>query len=141
MTGAADVPSGILSRLRAICVALPHAYEEDAWLGTRWRVRGRTFAHVLTVEAGRPPAYARAAGTDGPVCIVTFHSAGPELDALRRTGPPFFAPPWGPDVIGLRLGTDGDGGGDWDEIAELITESFCVRAPARLAEQVDRPPG
>ncbi len=28
---------------------------------------------------------------------------------------------------------------DWDEIAELVTESFCVLAPGKLADQAIRP--
>lgn len=135
MAGSADVPPAVLARVRTACLRLPDAYEEVAWEGTRWRIRGRTFAHVLVIVEGRPPAYARAAGTDGPAVVITFRSAGPELDALGRAGPPFFRPRWGPDVVGMVLGADVD----WDEVAELVTESYCVLAPARLVEQVDRP--
>ena len=28
---------------------------------------------------------------------------------------------------------------DWVEIGELITESYCVMAPQRLVDQLDRP--
>jgi hypothetical protein len=28
---------------------------------------------------------------------------------------------------------------DWEERAELLTDSYCVQAPAALAEQVVRP--
>ena len=28
---------------------------------------------------------------------------------------------------------------DWDELAELLTDSYCVQAPRELAEQVSRP--
>ena len=47
------------ARLADIALALPDAYQEEAWVGERWRVRGRTFAHVLRVEAGRPAAYSK----------------------------------------------------------------------------------
>jgi hypothetical protein len=60
-------------------------------LGTRWRIRGRTFAHVLAIESGWPPAYALAAATDGPATVLTFRSSGPELGVLRGAGRPFFA--------------------------------------------------
>jgi hypothetical protein len=33
-----------------------------------------------------------------------------------------------------------DAGADWDEVAELITESYRVLAPKRLVELVDDPP-
>ncbi|GAA3096470.1 hypothetical protein GCM10010464_70070 [Pseudonocardia yunnanensis] len=135
MNAGADVPSEILTPLRAVCLALPETREEAAWAGVRWRVRRQTFAHVVTIEAGWPPAYARAAETDGPSTVLTFWSGGPELEVLRRTGHPFFGPPWGPDVVGMVL----DESPDWDEIAELLTESFCRRAPTTLARTVVRP--
>jgi hypothetical protein len=28
---------------------------------------------------------------------------------------------------------------DWHEVAELVTESYCVMAPPTLAARVDRP--
>ena len=73
-----QVPSAILAKLRKACLALPEAHEEQAWVGTRWRIRKETFAHVLMIADGWPPVYARAAGTDGPVCVLTFQSPGTE---------------------------------------------------------------
>ena len=124
-----------VDRLRPLCTALPDAYEEEAWTGTRWRVRGRTFAHVLTIVGGWPPVYARAAGTDGPATVLMLRSSGPELDALRNGEPPFFAPIWRSDEVGIVVDADTD----WDEVAELVTESYCTQAPKRLAEAVPRP--
>ncbi len=133
---AADVPEEILARVRSVCLALPEAHEEQAWVGTRWRVRAHTFAHVLTVDSGRPPAYARAAGTEGPAVLLTFRGDPAELDALAGVGAPYFRVRWGREVGGLVIGPDTR----WDEVAELLTDSYCVMAPAKLAEQVDRPP-
>jgi hypothetical protein len=130
------VPAGILGRLREVCAALPEVHEESAWTGTRWRIRTKTFAHVLNVDDGHPAAHARAAGTDGPVTVVVFRSSGGELVALTNTGPPFFRPRWGANVVGMVL----DAGSDWDEVAELLTDSYCIQAPKRLAALVDRPP-
>jgi hypothetical protein len=131
-----EVPADVLDELRAVCLGLPDAYQEEAWVGTRWRIRQRTFAHVLVLDNGWPPAYARAVGEDGPACLLTFESTGAELDALTAIGPPFFKPPWRPTVVGLRL----DGRVAWDEVTELITESYCVLAPKALVARVDRPP-
>jgi hypothetical protein len=133
----ADVPVGIVARLRPVCLGLPEAYEEPAWVGTRWRIRTRTFAHVLTVTEGWPPAYARAAASEGPVTLMTFRSSGPDLHALGNAGHPFFRPPWGPNVVGMVL----DSGTDWNEVAELLTDSYCLLAPTKLAMSVDRPDG
>ena len=127
-----DVPEEILASIRSVCLDLPEAYEEQAWTGTRWRIRGRTFAHVLVIESGWPPAYARAAASDGPMCVVMFRSSGIELEVLRRGGGPFFAPVWRADEVGLILDADTD----WDEVASLLTESYCVLAPKKLAAAV-----
>ena len=131
----ADVPGELLGKLRSVCLALPEAYEEQAWVGTRWRIRARTFAHVLAIDSGWPPAYARAAGINGPATELTFRSSGPELAGLRGAGHPFFAPPWRADEVGVAL----DAAVDWEEIAELLTESYCLQAPKALIGLVNRP--
>ena len=100
MTTAPDVAPEIVARLGSMCLALPEAYEEQAWVGTRWRIRKRTFAHVLTIDAGWPPAYARAAATDGPCAVLTFRSTAPEIPAFRDLGHPFFVTGWGRDCAG-----------------------------------------
>ena len=53
----ADVPAKVVTRLRKICMALPDAYEEEAWTGFRWMVRRKTFADVLTVEPDERSAH------------------------------------------------------------------------------------
>lgn len=131
----ADAPAEIVAKLRSICLALPEAYQERAWVGTRWRVRKRTFAHVLTVEPDWPRAYARAAGPEATSCVLTFRSPASELEALRHAGHPFFKPSWGADVLGMVI----EDGVDWTEVGELLTESYCVLAPKKLAGLVDRP--
>ncbi|WBB68557.1 MmcQ/YjbR family DNA-binding protein [Micromonospora sp. WMMD812] len=137
MTGPADVPPDYLDRLRPVCLGLPETYEEPAWVGTRWRVRQRTFAHVLTVDPDHQMAYARAAATDLPVCVLTFRSPGDEIAGLVAAGHPFFKPGWGADVLGMVL----DDKTDWAEVGELLTESYLVLAPKKLAALVDGPPG
>jgi hypothetical protein len=132
-----DVPPALLAMVRAACVALPEVHEEDAWVGVRWRIRTRTFAHVLTIHDGRPPGYARAARTEGPAVVLMFRAGGDELTALRSGGAPFFAPLWRTDEVGMFL----DGRTDSGEVAELVTESYCLLAPKRLASEVVRPPG
>ncbi|WP_193614690.1 MmcQ/YjbR family DNA-binding protein [Nocardioides lijunqiniae] len=122
-------------RLGEICLALPEAHEEDAWVGVRWRVRRRTFAHVCLVRDGRPEGYARAAGTDGPALVLVFRAESDEAATLGHLGPPYFRPDWWPTAAGLLI----DGDTDWDEVAELLTDSYCVQAPRRLVALVDRP--
>ncbi|SEF17030.1 MmcQ/YjbR family DNA-binding protein [Jiangella alba] len=130
-----DVPEEFVEALRDICMGLPDAYEEQAWVGTRWRVRGRTFAHVLTVVPDVEAAYARVVGADEEVTVVTFRAPAEELDALVAGGPPFFKARWGRDVVVLALVGDVD----WTEVAELMTESYCLLAPKKLVALVRRP--
>lgn len=132
----AETPARVLTVLRGVLGGFPEIVEEPAWTGVRWKVRRKTVASVLTVDHGWPPAVARAAGTDGPVVVLVFFSSDPELSVLRASGPPFFAPPWHPEEVGMLLDDDPDP----VELAELLTESYVVRAPRKLAEQVWRPP-
>ena len=120
----ADVPSEVVAKLRSVCLGLPETVENQAWAGVQWRIRKRTFAHVLTVDFD-----------DGPVTAMTFQSSGPELGALRSASHPFFRPAWGTNAVGMVL----DAGVDWDDVTELLTESYCILAPRNLVELVDRP--
>ena len=127
---------GATDLVAPICAALPEVVEEPAWIGTRWRVRGRTFAHVLPIVDGRPEAYAKALGHGGPTVVVVFRAEGPERDALEAHGPPYFTARWGRPIAGVEL----DDRTDPVELAELLTESYCLLAPAKLVRLVDRPP-
>ncbi len=122
------IPARIRNKLRSICLALDGAYEEQAWTGTRWMVRKRNFAHVVAIDGGWPPAYARAAATDGPAIVLTFRAAGDLADALRTAGAPFFHAPWGTQwgtqVIGMVLTPRAS----WDEVAMLVAESHRLLA-------------
>jgi hypothetical protein len=136
VSGPADVPAEILDRLRPVCLLFPQTYEEPAWMGIRWRIRTRTFAHVFTVDSDDHRVIARAAAAGGEAsCGLTFRSPVDEIDALVSGGPQFFKPSWAPDVVGILL--DDDTG--WTEVRELLTESYCLLAPKKLAAQVDRP--
>ena len=130
-----DVPDDVLDQLRTICLALPEAHEEPAWVGTRWRIRTRTFAHVLGISDDYPPAYSREAPYVGDATVLTFRAAGQELHALANGGHPFYKPSWHPQVVGMILEPDVD----WGEVAELLTESYCLLAPKKLAALVPRP--
>jgi hypothetical protein len=129
------VPEAWVDRLAAIALALPDAYQEEAWVGERWRVRGRTFAHVLRVEPGRPRAYSEAVGSDGPHVVMTFRADPEELEAIARSGPRYFRARWGRDVGGIVV----DDEIDWEEVRELVVDSYCRLAPQKLVRLVQRP--
>lgn len=46
-----DVPADIVDTLRAICLSLPGAYEEQAWVGTRWCVRRELITESHRLQA------------------------------------------------------------------------------------------
>jgi hypothetical protein len=129
VSGPGDVPPEILGHLRPICLGLPETYEEAAWIGVRWRIRKRTFAHVATLD---PDRYARAARAGRPVEVITFRAPLAEIPALAASGFPFYRADWGTDVMGMFLGRDTD----WAEVGELLADSYCILAPKKLARQV-----
>ena len=90
-------------------------------MGTRWRVGQATVAHVF--------------GGEDQQFRVTLRAEPGEVMAFEHLGAPYFRAGWGRNVVGLILDTDTD----WDELAELLTDSYCLQAPAHLAARVDRP--
>jgi predicted DNA-binding protein (MmcQ/YjbR family) len=126
------VPPEILDRLRPVCLGLPETYEETAWVGVRWRIRQRTFAHVLTVDPDHHRSYARATASDDPLCLITFRSPGDEIEGLLACGHPFYKADWGGNVVIMVFEADVD----WNEVAELLTESYRLMAPKKLAAQI-----
>jgi hypothetical protein len=122
-----DVDTDVLQRVRVRCLALPDAAEEEAWTGRRFVVRKRNFAHVFALH-----------DKDGSVVtIMAFRSPDEERRALIASGHPFFFLGWGRNAVGMVLDEDTD----WEEVRELVTESFCVLAPKKLVALVDRPDG
>lgn len=116
-----EVPEAWVRRLDAVLGAFPRCAAEPAWVGTRWRVGSSTVAHVF-------------GGEDG-LFRVMFRAEPDEVMALQHLGDPYFKASWGSDVVGLLL----DEQTDWAELTELLTDSYCLQAPARLAAQVERP--
>jgi predicted DNA-binding protein (MmcQ/YjbR family) len=118
------VPDDVVRHVRDCCLRLPDAYEEKAWAGIRWMVRKRTFAHVLGIR-----------DDNGEQVVIVFRSDGEELEALRHVGPPFVFFGWGRSAMGMVI----DESTDWSEVNELVTESYCLMAPAMLGSRVRRP--
>ena len=115
------VPEEWVLRIHAVLGALPRCEQEPSWTGTRWRVGSSTVAHVF--------------GGEDQVFRITFRGEPDEVAAFEHMGEPYFRSSWGGNVIGMVL----DDGTDWQELGELLTDSYCIQAPAHLAEQVARP--
>jgi len=108
-------------RIREVLTALPDCVEADAWVGVCWRVRRDTVAHVFGGEDQR--------------FRITFRAEADEVMAFEHLPHPYFRASWGRNVVGLVLDEDTD----WEELAELLTDSYCLQAPQRLAAMVERP--
>jgi hypothetical protein len=132
--GHATIPNEILHTLRLVCLDLPDAYEASAWVGMRWCVRKKNFAHVVMIDGGWPPAYAQAAQCDGPACVLTFRLPPAQIDAPRFTSAPFFRPVWFANIAGVVL----DERTDWDDIERMLINSYRVLAPKKLTALIDR---
>lgn len=114
-----------IDRVREICLALPEAAEKEAWGEATFRVRGKMFA----------------------MCDINHHDSGhvaiwckaPEgaQEILVGSDPQrFFVPPYvgKSGWIGIRLD---DGDVDWDEVADLIADSYRMTAPKRLLKMLE----
>lgn len=106
-----------LERLRALCLALPGAVEQEAWGDPTWRVRGRIFAMQKgNYPGGRPSVWMKAA-------------AG-EQARLVAADPSCFVPPY----VGSKgwIGVYLDGARvPWARLGERIETSHRLVAAGR----------
>src|SRR5436190_10275452 len=111
-----------LERLRGICLALPEAIEAGGVGDPSFRVRDKIFAMQHGVD-GRPSMWCKAP----PGAQQALVSADPER---------FFVPPY----VGCHgwIGHWLDIPIDWDELADLVDESYRMTAPKRLCAQIGR---
>jgi len=75
--------------------------------------------------------------TGKPVPLLVLRADPDDREALLSIGHPFFAPRAGRDRIGVVLTDDTD----WEEIRELVTESYRVLAPKKLTVLLDEHAG
>lgn len=108
-------------RLRAICLDFPEAVERETWEAPTYRVRDKIFAMQR--------------GTEAPIAL--WCKANPGVQEMLVAGDParYFVPPYvgHNGWIGVRL----DGGVDWDDVADLVAESYRLIAPKRLVKELD----
>jgi hypothetical protein len=123
----------VVRRIGALAAPLPESYQEDAWTGVRWRIRTKTFAHVMVAQEGYESALFDIIGIRDPTTVLTFRATGEELLALTHAGLPFYQPPWSPTIVGVILDHDTD----WGEIGELVAESYRCCAPQKLVRLLD----
>jgi predicted DNA-binding protein (MmcQ/YjbR family) len=110
-----------LDRLREICLAFPEATERETWGEATFRVREKIFAMAGNHDAGWSMSCKARPGLQ---------------DVLVGSAPArFYVPPYvGPKGwIGIHL----NDATDWDELTDLVEESYRMTAPKRLAAQLD----
>jgi YjbR len=124
------IPEDIFERISALCLALPEVtVRVDASL-----TRARSTAHSFDIRRRSfCLVVAREGATGKPVPLLVLRADPDERDALLFIGHPFFAPRAGGDRIGVRLTDDTD----WEEIGELVTESYRRLAPKKLTALLD----
>jgi hypothetical protein len=125
-----EVPEDIFERVRTLCLALPEVtVRVDGSLTTTrstahsFDIRRRSFCLLV----------AREGPTGKPVPLLVLRAGPDEREALLSIGHPFFASRAGRDRIGVLLTDDTD----WEEIRELVTESYRSIAPKKLTTLLD----
>jgi predicted DNA-binding protein (MmcQ/YjbR family) len=111
----------ILERLRTICLRFPESAESGGVGNPSFKVREKIFA-MQHGHRGRSSCWLKAPpGIQG---MLVGH------DAER-----FFVPPY----VGVHgwIGAWLDVDVDWEELGDLVEESYRMTAPKRLAEQLD----
>ena len=109
-----------IQRLRELCLALPEAFEKEAWGECTFRVTGGSmFAMTDNNHHGSNHiAVWLKAPRDLQEMLVS-------VDARRFFVPPYVGPKgW----LGVRL----DYKVDWTELAELLKDAHAMAAPKRL---------
>jgi hypothetical protein len=114
----------VLDHLRTICLALPAATEQETWGDPTFRVRDKIFA-MRKCGDGRISIWCKAPPGAQEVLV----GADPER---------YFVPPYvgHRGWIGIRLDLADV---EWDDVADLIADSYRLTAPKRLLAQLDPP--
>ena len=120
-----ELPEDIVRRVGALCSALPEVtVREDASL-----IRARSTAYSFDIRRRSfCLLVAREGPTGAPVPLLMLHSDPDERDVLLAIGYPFFAVGGDHKRVGVRL----TAGTDWEEIRELVTDSYRRVAPKKL---------
>lgn len=115
---AASAKHDPVTRLRALCLALPGAHEVIAWGEPTFRVNNRMFAtHAASGNhhgAGRPAVWVKAAAANQALMV----QAAPDR---------YFVPPY----VGVKgwIGVWLDERPDWEALADLLADAHATIAP------------
>jgi phosphoribosylglycinamide formyltransferase-1 len=117
-----------LVRLTKLTLALPEAERELTFGHARFHVRDKTFAWYLDDHHG-----------DGIVSVSCKMAPGENQEVAALDPKRFYLPAYMSHRgwIALRLDL---GRIDWAEVEELVSESYRLTAPKRLAARISRRP-
>ena len=117
-----------LASLREICLSFPETTERLSHGEPTWFVRDKK---VFVTYADHHH--------DDRLGFWCAAPPGAQEEMMSTSPERFFRPPY----VGHRgwLGVYLDVEVDWDEVAELVTESYCMLAPRKLVALVERPEG
>lgn len=117
--------TGVLERVRAICLGLPEATERLSHGSPTFFVRDKkTFVMYLDNHHG-----------DRRLALWCAAPAGAQAELVSAEPDRFFVPPY----VGHRgwLGVRLDRDLDWDEVAGIIRDAYRQVAPKGLVAQLD----
>jgi hypothetical protein len=120
-----DPDDATLERLRAICLPLPEAVEAGGVGSPSFKVRDKIFAmrHPLRLPTGDRPSFWCKARRGVQEMLV---GSAPDR---------FAVPPYVGHHGWVAIFLDGDV--DWEELADLVEESYRMTAPKRLVVRLD----
>jgi predicted DNA-binding protein (MmcQ/YjbR family) len=113
-----------LKKVTSLCLAMPEATRELMGRHAGFFVRKKTFAYFLDDHHG-----------DGIVGVTCKVLAGDNKTLVASDPAKFYMPAYiaSRGWVGLRLDV---GEVDWEEVKELVTHSYLLVAPKRLATTV-----
>lgn len=106
----------VIARVGAVCERLPEVERRDEAMGAVFHRKRRVVAYVIEYD---------------DVEMVVVNADPDEVRALVAGGHPYFEPNSGANRLGIVIDADTD----WDQLGELVEESFWEIAPKRLRPQ------
>jgi len=124
-----DSEDARLTKLSAICLALPEAVRNPRGDHADFRVRGKVFAYFLSNHHG-----------DGIVSVCCKSAMGENTDRARREPERFYLPAYigARGWFGLRLDR---GTVNWAEVENIVQFSYCLAAPKTLVKLFEQARG
>jgi predicted DNA-binding protein (MmcQ/YjbR family) len=119
-----DDSNSALKRLREVCLALPEAFEKEAWGECTFRVTGGSMFAMTDFNhhgSGHVAVWVKAPPMVQEILV--------NSDAKRFFIPPYMGPKgW----VGVRL----DYKVKWDEVAGILKDAYLMSAPKRLGGRI-----